>query len=374
MIDEGELPDGRQALYINLSNTFSTDLPYIYVQLSLYSSKAQPITVRALHDSGCSQTMISKAAYLRIPGSNINNIEPTSKFKIAAFDGRITPPLGMVKLDLSFKSEQGTTITIPRIVLVHEFTTHDFMLGRDFTGSDHKLYETNTHIYLTDQYNGIHKDIQGQKTTKDTKSTYKIPIIQASTNNLPINSISSVHLPPYSMGTVQCKIYNHHKHYDLLKHRQYPQTPIIVDKISQPLLKVPDAIYYLESNNTIAIPFYNNSADDYFIPVNTRMGHVKVQPADSLSTWQIEEMDETIIQSNNVQFIHDNDILTEEEKDKEFEIFKELGRHTIPMTSYVESKPSITEFQYKENTHKEETEQEFLNKFKLEHLPTKAKD
>jgi hypothetical protein len=140
------------------------------------------------------------------------------------------------------------------------------------------------------------------------------------------------------------------------------------------MLKVPDAIYYLESNNTIAIPFYNNSADDYFIPVNTRMGHVKVQPSDSLSIWQLEELDETVIQSNNVQFIQENDILTEEEKDREFEIFKELGRHTIPMTSYVESKPSITEFQYKENTRKEETEQEFINKFKLDHLPFKARE
>ena len=371
LLDEEELPEDQQIMYINLNSTFSTDLPYVYIQLSLTDRPYKYVTVQALHDSGCSQTMISKSAYLKIPGANLQNIQPTTKFKIAAFDGKLTPALGMVKLNLTFKGEGKHSITIPRIVLVHEFTTHDFMLGRDFTGSDAKIMETNTHLYLTDQYQGTGRGPTSTGYKEDIVSC-KVPIHQANTGRIPITSTAEIEIPPYSVGMVQCKIFKHNKAYDLRKHRQHPETPFTLETISQPMLQSPEAIYYLTSSNTTVIPFYNNTAEDYYIPPNTKMGHIQIQPQDAMSTWKVHQADETYISVNNVQFIEESEILNDKEKEDELKIFRDSGKHIIPMSSYIEGKPSITEFEYKPNIRKEETQEEFINKFQLDHLPPKA--
>ena len=64
---------------------------------------------------------------------------------------------GMADIYFHFKGENGSKLTFSLNIVIHPNLNHDFLLGRDFTGSDHKVAETNNHIYLSKimQYIGI---------------------------------------------------------------------------------------------------------------------------------------------------------------------------------------------------------------------------
>ena len=60
--------------------------------------------------------------------------------------------LGMADIFMHFKGENGTKMTFELNIVVHPTINQDFLLGRDFTGSDFKVAETNSHIYLSQNY------------------------------------------------------------------------------------------------------------------------------------------------------------------------------------------------------------------------------
>ena len=58
----------------------------------------------------------------------------------------------MADIFMHFKGENGTKMTFELNIVVHPTINQDFLLGRDFAGSDFKVAETNSHFYLSQNY------------------------------------------------------------------------------------------------------------------------------------------------------------------------------------------------------------------------------
>ena len=363
-------PESKQNISINLTSSLDARLAHIMINLSLTNSR-QSVPVKALHDSGCSHSIISKETFLAIPGATQKIIKPSSNIQITGFNGSISPVLGTATIKLRFQGDNGINKTYTRTVIVHDNIAHSFMLGRDFTGSDNKLFETNNHLYLIDSYDAT--PLTPEDLFDISKHDYcSVPLLQTFYGHIPITAATPEHIPPFSTAYVKCDIDNKNSQIRNITNTTQNPIPFEIKSIHQPRLKTPDALHFFEKDRQPSILFYNDSPDDLFIDRNSLIGQITLSQEDEIYNVNLDLTDETFIQINNANFIEEDDILTENEKTEEFEKFLQTGSFTKPMTSYVESKPSITEFFYKD-INKFETDKEFEQKFKLDHLSPEEK-
>ena len=360
-------PEQKPEISINLSASLDAKLAHVWINLSLTNSR-KTYPVKALHDSGCSHSIISKETLLNIPGATEKLIRPSTNIQITGFNGSTSPVLGVVTIKLRFLGDNGIQKSYPRTVIVHDNISHSFMLGRDFTGSDNKLFETNTHIYLIDSYET--PPLSPEDAFDISKHDYcSVPLIQTLYGHIPITASTAEHIPPFSTAYVKCDINRQDQQLTKLLENNFSSEdiPFELKTIHQPRLRAPDALHFLNKQEAPSILFYNDSPDDLFIDKHSLIGSITLSVDDEIFPINLDLTSETFIQINNVNFIEEDDILTENEKTEEFEKFLKTGSFTKPMTSYVESRPSITEFYYKDIP-KVETDKEFEDKFNLNHL------
>jgi len=105
-------PEPEETISINVSS-LNAKLAHILIDLSL-TNKRDTISVKALHDSGCSHSIISKQTFLSIPGANENQIKPAENIQISGFNGSISPIIGTVVIKLRFKGDNGVTKSYPK--------------------------------------------------------------------------------------------------------------------------------------------------------------------------------------------------------------------------------------------------------------------
>ena len=129
----------------------ATDPKLVYVELDLKVTRtSSPVPVRALHDSGCAKTIMSTNTYHKLHQTQPIHLKKLKNVSISSCTGEKTRPMGYVSVYMAFSDNKGNTLMFPFDILVHEALDHDMLLGRDFTGSRYKSFETNSHIYLTD--------------------------------------------------------------------------------------------------------------------------------------------------------------------------------------------------------------------------------
>ena len=107
--------------------------------------------VKALHDSGCAKTLIHLKTFQQIPNYNLIPITELPHIRISSCTGERSNIIGLASLTLTFRGDNGNKISFPHDVFIHDSLEHDFLLGRDFTGTPIKIMETNQHIYLSDK-------------------------------------------------------------------------------------------------------------------------------------------------------------------------------------------------------------------------------
>ena len=191
LISRPPTPD-ENIVSVNLTD-LNAKLAHVYISLSL-TNKRESTIVKALHDSGCSHSIISKDTFLTIPGANLSMIKSAHNIQISGFNGSVSPIIGTVTIKLRFTGDNGINKSYPRTVIVHDNISHDFMLGRDFTGSDNKLFETTTHIYLIDSYDAV--PITPDELFDIAKFDYcSVPIMQTLYGQIPITSNTDEHIP-----------------------------------------------------------------------------------------------------------------------------------------------------------------------------------
>ena len=163
-----------------------------YVDVQLRASHSTPaIQVKGLHDSGCAKTIMSTRTYKALQDNTKIELKPIRNVAISSCTGERTQPIGYVSVLMEFQSHSDS-VSFPHDILVHDTLDHDLLLGRDFTGSHHKLMETNDYLFL--------KDPQKDDIAKiPLQNEYIDSFRQLITNT---NTI----IPPFSLATISCNM------------------------------------------------------------------------------------------------------------------------------------------------------------------------
>ena len=140
----------------------SSNLAKMAVNVSIDGHMSESIQFMALHDTGSEKTIMSKAAFDKVckahQDANVKMHTKNTKVKklhdcyVQAYDGSLTEAYGTFEVTLHFLGVNGITKAYKFPVIVHEHTTHDIMLGNDFTGSNAKFMEIKNYMYLIDEY------------------------------------------------------------------------------------------------------------------------------------------------------------------------------------------------------------------------------
>jgi hypothetical protein len=326
------------------------------------------IPINLLLDSGCAHSILSYEIFKQFPDSHKAKLKPVPpRFKVESFDGSQSPIIGVVDVHLHFTGSNGIYSAYQLPVIVHKSTTHDFMLGRDFTGVDAKIkiLETPTHLLLrldksSTRLIGLADGIQALMST-----CCAVPIFETGPGSIPIMTNKQYVIPHGRTANVSCRLI------DPNIEPEEDEIPFEVCSVSLENASSPDALYFLKDYNKFSISITNHSElDDLYILADLPIAQIAFLPADTVvhNVSVTTDSKKDIFMINRVAFIDRDDHLSEEEKDKAFDTFLTEGKFTPSMTSFVESQETVSEF-YPKNL----DDVPFDEKFKLDHLSPEDK-
>ena len=145
---------------INITSAFMPELnpTLAFLFLKASHSKWDMLTeFKALHDSGCAAKTMSTKAYMGM--TNSNNVplrQPRKPILVQSCTGELTPTRGLADLTIQFEGRNGNFICVIHSVIICDVINFDFILGRDITGSNLKIAETNDILYLSELNERIH--------------------------------------------------------------------------------------------------------------------------------------------------------------------------------------------------------------------------
>jgi len=339
----------------------ATDPKTVYITLNLRATqKSEKVKVKALHDSGCAKTIISRQIYNELNNTHPMRMKSLKNVSISSCTGEKTHPIGYISAFMEFKDEHNQTMSFPHNILVHETLDHDMLLGRDFTGSQHKTLETNDHMHLTlyPKCNKPSKEIRVPLENK-TQVLFRDLIIE-----------SEITLSPFTMEAIPCKSNQ------ALKDNSEQYT-FEISHINLEDIEHVSAIYEIDKEGYTMIPLYNPTLDEIILEAGTRIAQITLIPhTTKIFYMSISNIEQLKSEQNNIKCmtmnLQDDTGMTEEEKEKAFLEYLESGQYTPSMTGYIENKPSVTEMSYKST--KGWTDNEFDDQFDLDHLSAVDKE
>ena len=331
------------------------------------NSNSQPTTIKALHDSGCAKTIISKRIFDQLAGAPRAKVIPLPTVYISSCTGEKTNVHGLVTLTLKFLGDNDKVISFQHDALIHDGIEHDFLLGRDFTGSSAKILETTNHLYLTNA--PIMDTDDAYDVWERQKRNYvDVPIINNFINSHALKSNHEHIIPPQTLVGIACSALRPTDiHNQLIRNKKQP-IAFEVTKCTYPDIRSPDALYNLTDPTNIGIAIFNDTLDDLIIPANTHIAEIELWTEEfTVNNLQVSIDNSTDITVNSVKdVISEDPHLTEDEKYQAFKEYLDTGEYTMPMSSYIDKSPSITEMKYTEI--KPWTDEEFDQQFDIGHL------
>jgi hypothetical protein len=350
-------------------------LAYININLTKYKVGHASHKVTALHDGGSEATLMTSSTFRKIPEHEHLRINPAENTYVSSVTGQLTPVKGSVEIYLTFHGDNGTSITFPHEVFIHDDIEHDFILGRDFTGSEAKMLETPTYMFLTAEPESLDLDTFWEK----AKHTYcDVPLIPHDNGQrlFKMMTTETILIPAYSRGLVTTTF------------EQNTFVPIPVQKgkpvsfevtnVLLPQLETPSALYeYVDSNN-VQFTLWNMSYDDIIIPKGSSVAQIAIlDPTNMVNTLSVTSTKYKTIKAyraalHTAEFIEEDSSLTEEEKLQGFHQYITSGHYPISMTKCVEDAPSLTDLKLIDD--KPITDEEFYAQFKISHLSPKHQE
>jgi len=387
----------RQGEIICLSN-YNARAGTVHIKLDIGPvgsniSDCTTIPVIALHDSGCSKTIMSFQLYEKIVQHGAAPIYQDLRYQaVKMASGEIQKIMGVTDITLHFKGENDCIKSFQLNVIVHNGLEQEFFLGRDFTGSDAKAFETNEHIYLTHEHecylDSVHKNLKNHKLCK-------VPLYSIREIPTSISSNKALIIPPQSPATIMCHVTRKPGNGLPLKPRG--QNSFVVTNVTQPRIKAPKAVYTFDSTNYIEIMVFNDTAEEYYIPAHTEVAQIEVWDQQvechriTVTEMTIDQeyglalaneeayYGESLVENNRIAhtatkqytknrplFIEDDEGMTEEEKEMAFLEYMKHGLHHPSMTKIIEDKASLTVLDLKST--KKVSEEQWPALFDLKHL------
>ena len=187
----------------------ATEAKLVYIDLEISGSQNSPselrMPIRALHDSGCAKSVMRTSTFLqlakRVKIELKQNKVPTVLVTATGARQQIT---GLTDIFVHFEGLNGTSFAYAMEVMVHPDLNQDFLLGRDFSGSEAKAFETNDRIYLTicpekmDSSAGTVSDMIRRKILCD------VPLITKGADPKFVATNHTTIIPPHSMVGTYC--------------------------------------------------------------------------------------------------------------------------------------------------------------------------
>ena len=397
----GESIDMSQILYLQDYNA-NPSLIYLKHQIGTVEN-SQPdkniLTVTSLHDSGCAKSIAKRSLIQRLEqytGEKIT-IVPDKTYKWIETATKERQRIeGTADILLHFKGINGCTKSFKLNVIVHDEICHEFLLGRDFTGSDAKAFETNEHMYLTYDFDCFSDPV---RTSLKNHRLCQVPFTTVVKKPIQLSNNKRIVIPPLSPANILC-------HITQRKGNGYKPTTkgaieYEVTAITQPRLSTVQAVQSFYHPGAIVITVFNDTHIEYVIEPNTEIAQIELWDS-SVECHRIQvceediadqylhaekhhEMymkDEKTLYVSNAKvtkkasldtkvhrpaFIEDDEAMNEEEKELAFMEYMRHGYHHPSMTKVIEDHAALTQL-YLKNT-VPITEKEFPTLFDLKHLP-----
>ena len=384
----GKAPPKTQKYYLRDYNA-NPGLAHVNITLSSLDHTFEEATthVLALHDSGCAKTIINKKMFDKLlEKGHIEVYQPERPTVIVTASGEAQPITGTADILLHFEGLHGIQKSFELNVIVHSGITQDFLLGRDFTGSDARAFETNKYLFLTDDPNGYLDSIGNALKNGDL---CQVPILGSKPAALHVAANNVTIIPPFENGTIIGTLAKDPNRQYQLPLSTNQLTSYVVKQCTVPGLKsLPWLMDYIKPNE-VCIPVYNSTPYDMIIERTTLVADIDIiHKPEEYETYSMSmnELPVDVIECNlarpafvesdviecnfaRTKFINDDQGMNEEEKDEAFMHYMKFGYHHPSMTKEVEENASLTELKLREDTPL--SDEDFETQFDLKHLPLK---
>jgi hypothetical protein len=330
------------------------------------SDKSQgALRLQAMHDSGCAKTTIRTDVFKRIPNAEKIQKNKMPNVFVQSCSGEKSKIIGHAALKFTFQGKNGNVVLFIHDVLITDFVQHALLVGRDFTGSQAKLMETNSHLYLSDNPKSAYdsqEDLQSQNVAD-------LPIISQFTQKLPISNKLDVLIPPQTLTS--CALTDT-VDLCLLVKQKYENVFLEVKSISKLNIRSPEALLSFTDVNQLNIPIFNSSIEEIFIPANSQFAAIEICE-ESFEVFHVNfSSDKTFsVPTNNLEQIEKDSYLDEDEKEQAFSEYLRPGSYTKSMSQIIKDSPSVTEMKLQKMN--PWTDQKFEQQFDLDHLPLKSR-
>jgi hypothetical protein len=190
---------------------------------------------------------------------------------VQSCSGEKSKLLGHAALKFTIQGENGNVVSFIHDVLITDFVQHALLVGRDFTGSQAKLMETNSHLYLSDNP----KSAYDSQEDLQSENVADVPIILQFTQKLLIANKLDFLIPPQTLMSIPCASLDTVDLRLLIKQKN-ENVFYKVKNISKPNIRSPEALLSFTDVNQLNIPVFNSSLEEIFIPANSQFAAIEV--------------------------------------------------------------------------------------------------
>ena len=360
---------------------FVTEAKLVHIDVeisgSLHSPSELRLPIRALHDSGCAKTVIKTSKFLQLAKQTKielkQNSVPTVLVTATGARQQIT---GLADIFVHFEGLNGTSVSYPLEVMVHPELNQDFLLGRDFTGSAAKAFETNERMFLTQNPEKLDSSAGSVSEMIRKRLLCDVPLLTKGSDPKFVATNHVTIIPPYSMVGATCTLQKSPTQEYKLPLKTAGSTTYEVLNSTYPNTSAAKMLYQYEDPNNIFIPIFNDSHREIILDEGTTVAEIE--------TWTSafehevhhvklvgEELDQFECHNAEVlpDFIADDEGLNEEEQQEAFLKYIKLGYHHPSMTKQVEDRAALTEMSLQKI---EPIEKDLAEQFEVDHLSAQA--
>lgn len=294
--------------------------PRLYYLNIILSTKDLSLPIKALVDTGCAKSAMSKISFLKLQQSNSNLIIQRSTAKIQTCDGTSHAIMGFINLTIEFPNT-NFQLRSQQIMIVEKLSD-DFIIGSDILGSQSVSKIKAPLIYFTD---GI--------------SEFEVKMTVVTYPELHLTSVKKLSIKPNQQFQIITE----------LSGFKPIENPInITTKIPQ--LKIARIAY---EDNQVVTTVRNNKRKIINLPSDVPI--IKIQ--------------KSLLKHN----IPQDEYMDQEEIDKATDLFHEKGFYQPSVTAYIEDRSNITEAD-KIDIPINVTDNEFIKMFDIDHFHGEHKD
>jgi len=293
--------------------------PRLYYLNIIINTTTNSLPVKALIDTGCAKSAMSKNVFQRLNQSNDIPIF-NSTAKIQTCDGTNHAIMGFIDVIISF-TDTPFTLDSQKIMIVEKLSD-DFILGSDILGSQSVSKIQAPLIYFT-----------------DGSTEYEMKMIMITYPELHLTSAKNLSILPNKKLQIVTQ----------LNGFKSIETPVAI-KSQIPHLKIARIAY---ENSTVITTIENNNNKPLKIPPNYPL--IKIRKTLLKHTTPHDEYMDT------------------EEIDRATELFNEKGFYQPSVTAYIEDRSNITEAD-KIDIPNNVTNEDFIKMFEMDHFPNELKD